>query len=487
MSDLLPTPITPVILCGGSGTRLWPASRKTYPKQFSRLVGERSLYQSTLARLEGAPFGDPVIVTGDPFRFIVAEQTCAIGRISRETLIEPEAKGTAPAVLAAALRLLETSPETLLLILPSDHMIPDVEAFKATVLRGAEDAMAGAIVTFGVRPDRPETGFGWIETTAHPDPGAGDLDRSSFPVVRFTEKPDLATAEQMLAGGRHHWNAGILLARADRIVDAYARITPAMHDLVSTAVHGATRDLGFLRLSSGPWSQLTDISIDHAILEHADRVRLVPLETGWSDMGSWEAVLTASETDSTGTFCSERATAIGCSGTLLRSESEGVELVGIGLEDIVVVAMSDAVLVAHRSESQRVRDAVAQLKKRGAKQATEFPRVHRPWGWFESVAVGDRFQVKRIVVHPGAALSLQSHHHRSEHWIVVEGTARVTVDETSRLVTENQSVYIPLGATHRLENPGKVPMVLIEVQTGRYLGEDDIIRYEDVYQRGAAE
>jgi len=479
--------ITPVILCGGSGTRLWPASRKTYPKQFSRLVGEMSLYQSTLTRLDGGAFGDPIIVTGDPFRFIVAEQTCAIGRSPRETLIEPEPKGTAPAVLAAALRLLETGPDALLLVLPADHMIPDAAAFRATVLSGVPDAMAGAIITFGVRPDRPETGFGWIETTTHPDPGGGDAARASYPVVRFTEKPDLETAERLLADGRHHWNAGILLARADRIVDAYARITPDLHARVCEAVGMATPDLGFLRPAPGPWSELREISVDHAILEHADRVRLVPLETGWSDMGSWEAVLSASETDETGTFCSERATAIGCRGTLLRSESEGVELVGIGLEDIVVVAMSDAVLVAHRSESQRVRDAVTRLKGRGAKQATEFPRVHRPWGWFESVAVGDRFQVKRIVVHPGAALSLQSHHHRSEHWIVVEGTARVTVDETSRLVTENQSVYIPLGAVHRLENPGKVPMVLIEVQTGRYLGEDDIIRYEDVYRRGAAE
>ena len=484
MSD---TPITPIILCGGSGTRLWPASRKTYPKQFSRLVGELSLFQSTLTRLDGDAFGAPIIVTGDPFRFIVAEQACAIGRPTRETLIEPEPKGTAPAVLAAALRLLKTDPAALLLVLPSDHIIPDAAAFRATVLRGVPDALAGALVTFGVRPDRPETGFGWIETTAHPDPGGGDAGRASLPVVRFTEKPDRGTAERMLADGRHHWNAGIVLARADRVVDLYAAITPELHDRVRTAIEGASRDLGFLRPAPAPWSALQEISVDHAILEHADRVRLVPLETGWSDMGSWEAVLTASDVDETGTFCSERATAIGCRGTLLRSESDGVELVGIGLEDIVVVAMADAVLVAHRSEAQRVRDAVSRLKGRGAKQATEFPRVHRPWGWFESLAVGDRFQVKRIVVHPGGALSLQSHHHRSEHWIVVEGTARVTVDETSRLVTENQSVYIPLGAVHRLENPGKVPMVLIEVQTGRYLGEDDIIRYEDVYQRGYAE
>jgi mannose-1-phosphate guanylyltransferase / mannose-6-phosphate isomerase len=479
MTDLI---VHPVILCGGAGTRLWPASRKTYPKQFSRLVGALSLYQSTLTRLSGPGFADPLILTGDPFRFIVAEQTCAIGRAARQILIEPEPKGTAPAVLAAALRLHQTDPDAVLLVAPSDQLIPEEEAFRTAIRNAVSDAAAGHMVIFGVTPDRAETGYGWIETSKGSDPQTPTL-----PVTRFIEKPDLQTAERLLAGGDHLWNAGLLLARADTIIAAYRGITPQMYDLVQEAMAGAIPDLGFLRPNPVPWTGLTDISVDYAILERAEGVRIAPLSTGWSDMGSWEAVLTASETDADGTFCSERATAIGCKGTLLRSESDGVELVGIGLEDIVVIAMSDAVLVAHRSETQRVRDAVATLKARGAKAATEFPRVHRPWGWFESLAVGDRFQVKRIVVHPGAALSLQSHHHRSEHWVVVQGTARVTVDETVRLVTENQSVYIPLGAVHRMENPGKLPMVLIEVQTGSYLGEDDIIRYEDIYQRSAAE
>jgi mannose-1-phosphate guanylyltransferase/mannose-6-phosphate isomerase len=479
MIDLI---VHPVILCGGAGTRLWPASRKTYPKQFSRLIGEMSLYQSTLNRLTGPGFADPLILTGDPFRFIVSEQSCAIGRVPRQILIEPEPKGTAPAVLAAALRLHQTDPQAILLIAPSDQLIPDADAFRAAVRRAVPDAASGRTVLFGVSPDRPETGFGWVETPDVTGPGEVTL-----PVTRFIEKPDLKTAKLLLRTGRHLWNAGLLLARADTIIEAYRSITPDLFGLVRTAMEGAVPDLGFLRPDPAPWALLTDISLDYAILERAEGVRIAPLSTDWSDMGSWEAVLSASDTDADGTFCSERATAIGCRGTLLRSESDGVELVGIGLEDIVVIAMSDAVLVAHRSETQRVRDAVGILRARGAKAATEFPRVHRPWGWFESLALGDRFQVKRIVVHPGAALSLQSHHHRSEHWTVVEGTARVTVDEQVRLITENQSVYIPLGAVHRMENPGKLPMVLIEVQTGSYLGEDDIIRYEDIYRRGAAE
>ena len=471
------TLIHPVILSGGSGTRLWPLSRKSYPKQFSRLTGAESLFQASALRLSGPGFAAPVIVTGDAFRFIVTEQLAAVELSPAAILIEPEGRNTAPAALAAALWLRDRAPGGLMLLAPSDHVIPDAQAFRAAVETARPRAEAGDIVTFGIVPDRPETGYGYLE----PETGAdGDAPR---PLAGFVEKPDAATAARMLADGRHLWNAGIFLVRVDVLLAAYDRHAPHLVEPAARAVAGAAHDLGFTRLDPAAWSELQDISIDYAIMERAEGLAVMPYRGGWSDLGGWPAVWRHADPDADGVATFGDTTAIGCRDTLLRSETPGLELVGIGLEDIVAVAMDDAVLVARKSDTGNLRAAVEALRDKGARQAVEFAECHRPWGWFESLATGSRFQVKRIVVHPGGILSLQSHHHRAEHWIVVEGTAVVTVDGDRSMISENQSIYVPLGAVHRLENPGKLPVVLIEVQTGAYLGEDDIVRYEDAYAR----
>ena len=476
------TQITPVLLCGGSGTRLWPLSRKSYPKQFVPLLGEETLFQASARRLSGPSsdlgFAAPLVLTNSDFRFIVTEQLQAIGIDPGAILIEPEGRNTAPAVLAAALYAAAQDPEAILLVAPSDHVVPDRAAFHAAVQRGVAAVEAGNLVTFGITPGRPETGYGYLELSALPN-AAGDPVRLS----RFVEKPDAARATEMLADGSFLWNAGIFLFRARDIIAAFKAHAADLIAPVQGALDSARSDLGFLRLAPEPWGQAQDISIDYAVMERADNLSVVPFSSEWSDLGGWDAVWREAGPDGAGNVTSGAATAIDCADTLLRSDSERLEVVGIGLKNVIAVAMNDAVLVADMSRAQDVKKAVDALKAKGAAQATEFPKDHRPWGWFESLAVGGRFQVKRILVHPGAALSLQSHHHRSEHWIVVEGTAKVTVDDTVRLVTENESVYIPLGAVHRMENPGKVPMVLIEVQTGAYVGEDDIVRYEDVYAR----
>ena len=364
-----------------------------------------------------------------------------------------------------------------MLVAPSDHVISDAVAFRAAVQDAVPRARSGDLVTFGITPTRPETGYGYLELAKGGAAGAAKLQK----LARFIEKPDAVRAGEMLASGNFLWNAGIFLFTAATIRAAFEKHAPELVKNVRAAVDSAQTDLGFTRLASEPWSQVPDVSVDYAIMEKADNLAVMPYTDDWSDLGGWDAVWLESGPDGLGNVCSNGATAIDCTDTLLRSESEGLELVGIGLEDIVVVAMNDAVLVARKSETQRIKEAVSALKARGASQAVQLPRDYRPWGWYESLVIGGRFQVKRIVVKPGASLSLQSHHHRSEHWIVVEGTAKVTVNEDVTLLTENQSVYIPLGAVHRMENPGKVPMVLIEVQTGTYLREDDIVRYDDVY------
>ncbi len=468
--------ITPVLLCGGSGTRLWPLSRKSFPKQFTDIIDDDSLFQASALRFSGEGFADPLIITGDSFRFIVTEQLDEIDVTPAGVMIEPDGRNTAPAAIAAALILAERDPDALMLLVPSDHAVANSDQFRAAVLTAASAAAEGQIVTFGIAPTRAETGFGWLEAGAETHPGVHKLER-------FIEKPDAATAEALLSDHKHLWNAGVFLSSAKTMIDAFRTHAPDVLEPVEKAVAAARKDLDFTRVDPEAWATVPDISIDYAVMEKADNVSVVRFDGHWSDLGSWEAVWQETHKDENGNALSEHATAFDCEHTLLRSESDEIELVGIGLKNVVAVAMHDAVMVADISDSQNVKKAVATLKERGAKQAVQFPVDHRPWGWFETLILSDRFQVKRIHVHPGAALSLQSHVHRSEHWIVVAGTAKVTVDDEVKLLTENQSVYIPLGAVHRMENPGKVPMVLIEVQTGSYLGEDDIIRYEDVYAR----
>lgn len=474
--------IFPVILAGGSGTRLWPLSRQSYPKQFVPLVGEETLFRAAVRRLSGETaalkFEKPVILTGADFRFIVMEQLGLDGVRPGAVLIEPAARNTAPAILAAALYLSARNPDAVLLVAPSDHVVPDSAAFHEAVAQGLSAVEKGDLVTFGIQPVHAETGYGYLELAAKPD-GSG----APISLSRFVEKPDAARAAEMLAAGHYLWNAGIFLFAAKDLVAAFEKFAPELLAPVRCAVEEAQSDLDFLRLAPEAWTEVRDISIDYAIMERASNLSVVPYGGGWSDLGGWDAVWRHSSPDENGVVLSGAATALDCRDTLLRSDSEGLTIVGLGLDNIVAVAMNDAVLIADKNRGQDVKLAVDALKAKHLTQATHFPKDHRPWGWYESLVVGGRFQVKRITVLPGASLSLQSHFHRSEHWIVVEGTAKVTVDESVSILSENQSVYIPLGAVHRMENPGKIPMVFIEVQTGSYVGEDDIVRYEDKYAR----
>ena len=481
--------IHPVILCGGSGTRLWPASRAAYPKQFAPLVGHESLYQATLRRLAGEGFAAPLVMTGDAFRFLATDQAAALGLSDARVVVEPTGRDTAPAILTAALILGDAQaaepgdPEALMLVAPSDHLIADVPAFLDAIARGAEAVEeAGALVTFGVVPDRPETGYGYLELATKAVGGA------PVPLAGFREKPDAAAAAGMVAGGRHLWNGGIFLFRAGDVIAAFESHAPDLLAPCRAAIAEGRQDLNFFRLGDA-YGRARAISVDYAIMEPVGaagdgRLMAVPLDCGWSDLGSWEALWQAAERTPEGVAGAGPVTAIDCRDTYLRSEEGGMRLVGLGLDRIVAVAMRDAVLVADMDHTQQVKQVVSALKAAEVAQAEEYPRHHRPWGWYETLCLDGRFQVKRIMVRPGGVLSLQSHMHRSEHWIVVAGTAEVTIGDENRLVAENQSVYIPLGQTHRMANPGKLPMYLIEVQTGSYLGEDDIVRYEDIYGRG---
>ena len=467
--------IYPVIMCGGSGTRLWPLSRQSYPKQFSALFPGGSLFQRTIERLVETELADPLLLTNEAFRFIVAEQLSDAGAQPTHIVIEPEGRNTAPAVAAAAHLLARTDPDGVMLVLPSDHVIRDSEAFLAAVAHAVEAARAGQVVTFGIKPDRPETSYGYIELADAPGEGAQ-------PFVRFVEKPDMARAEEMLASGRYLWNSGMFVFSVRAVLEAFSAHAEAVNGAAAASVADGRTDLCFFRLDPEAYAQCPDISIDYAIMEHVQGT-VVPVDCGWNDLGSWATVWQEAERDSDNVSAGAGAVAIDCERSLLRSDDPDTRLVGLGLKDIVAVATRDAVLVADMNRTQDVRLAVDALKAEGAPQATEFPRCYRPWGWYETLALGTRFQVKQIMVKPGGQLSLQSHVHRAEHWVVVAGTAKVTVDDDVKLLAENQSVYIPLGAVHRLENPGKVELHLIEVQSGAYLGEDDIVRYEDVYAR----
>ncbi|MGA0604688.1 mannose-1-phosphate guanylyltransferase/mannose-6-phosphate isomerase [Phenylobacterium sp. VNQ135] len=467
--------IYPVILSGGSGSRLWPLSRESYPKQLLPLAGERTMLQETAARvMDPAQFGRLMVVANEDHRFVIAEQLRALGVDGPTIVLEPVARNTAPAVAVAAVLAAEQDPDAVILVMPADHVIQDPAGFRAAVRAGQGAAAAGRLVLFGIHPDSPATGYGYIR--------AGDeLGGGARAVAEFVEKPDLATAEGYLADGRYLWNGGIFLLPAAKLLAELRRHEPAVLEAVEAAVAGAQRDLTFLRLDKTAFAKSPSISVDHAVMERTDAAAVVPGDFGWSDVGAWSALWEIGAQDKQANVLLGDVTAQDTRGSYIRSE--GPLVVTVGVEDLVVVASSDAVLVTRKDADQGVKTAVELLKARNHPAATQNRRVYRPWGYYEGIHEGDRFQVKRITVNPGEKLSLQKHFHRAEHWVVVNGTAAVHIDGEERLLAENESVYIPLGAVHRLSNPGKVPLNLIEVQSGPYLGEDDIVRFEDVYAR----
>lgn len=466
--------IVPVILCGGSGTRLWPLSREAYPKQFVDLGEGRTLFKDTVARAAAvAPDAAPVIVCNEEHRFYVTAALYQCG-VSGTVLLEPAPRNTAPAIALAALALTAAGADPCMLVLPSDHAIADANVFAAGVARAARLAAQGRIVTFGIAPTAPETGFGYIEQGA-------PLGEDGFAVARFAEKPDQATAAAMLAQGGYLWNSGMFLLRASVYLQELARCAPEMAAACRAAWEGHTNDGVFCRPDKDAFLAAPADSIDYAVMEHTTLAAVTPLATGWSDLGSWEAFYQAGAADAAGNVCAgdvllEDAADCYCNATHRL-------LAVMGVRDLVVVETRDAVLVAPREQAQNVKKIVGRLQRAGRPECRQHPLVYRPWGSYETLALGGRFQVKRIVVNPGAELSLQMHHHRAEHWVVVSGTAEVTNGAEVRLYTENQSTYISVGTRHRLKNPGVIPLVLIEIQSGSYLGEDDIVRFADVYGR----
>ncbi|MCU0869394.1 MAG: mannose-1-phosphate guanylyltransferase/mannose-6-phosphate isomerase [Burkholderiales bacterium] len=467
----------PVILCGGSGTRLWPLSRGAYPKQFLKLTSDHSMLQETLMRLDGiAGVQAPRVICNNEHRFLVAEQLHAIGTPPALLLLEPAGRNTAPAVAAAALSIAKDDPDGLMLVLASDHVIQDVPAFHRAIATAAQVAAQGHLATFGIIPDHPETGYGYIQQGA---PVAGVA--GAFAIRRFVEKPDLATAESLLASGDHLWNSGMFLMRASAYLEELRVHAPAVLEAVTRAIDLAKADLDFCRLDAGAFASAPSISIDYAVMEKTLKGVVVPVEMGWNDVGSWDALWDIHGKSADGNVMQGDVVTANVSNTFIKAEDRMVAAVGV--EGLVIVETADAVLVASKQASQDVKLLVDEMKRSARTEHLTHRRVYRPWGSYESIDAGDRYQVKRITVNPGQKLSLQMHHHRAEHWIVVSGTAKVTRGDEVVLLTENQSTYIPLGVTHRLENPGKLPLQLIEVQSGSYLGEDDIVRFEDVYQR----
>ncbi|MFC5512263.1 mannose-1-phosphate guanylyltransferase/mannose-6-phosphate isomerase [Massilia jejuensis] len=469
--------IYPVILSGGAGTRLWPLSRAVLPKQLLPVVADKTMLQDTALRVAGLPgLMAPLVVCGNDHRFMVAEQLRAAGITPLGILLEPVGRNTAPAVAAAAHYLKTIDPEAVMLVLPADHVIDNQKAFKEAVSRAATLVKDGGLATFGIVPQSPETGYGYIRRGA---PLA--VCQGCYQVERFVEKPDLATAETFVADGGYYWNSGMFMFAAERYLAELAKFAPAIAEAAERAVTTGYSDLDFCRLDDAAFSSCPSDSIDYAVMEHTANAVVVPADIGWSDVGSWSALWEVQPHDENGNAMRGDVYLDGVKNSLVRAESRIVAVVG--LEDVVVVETNDAVLVAHKSQVQRVKQVVDHLKSKERTEHLHHTKVYRPWGHYEGIDAGDRFQVKRITVKPGEKLSLQMHHHRAEHWVVVSGTARVTCGEKVSLLSENESTYIPIGMNHRLENPGKLPLHIIEVQSGSYLGEDDIVRFEDIYKR----
>ena len=465
--------ITPILLAGGAGTRLWPVSRDSFPKQFLPLVGDRSTYQETLLRVQGPAFAPPIVITGPQFHFFARRQAEEIG-IEATVVVEPLRRDSAPAIAVATAVARLRDPEAVVLALAADHIILDPQAFRDTCLAGLEAAAGGAIVTFGIKPTEPKTAYGYIL------PGAPVGKSGVRAVRRFVEKPDMPTAGRYVSEG-YLWNSGNFLFRAEVLLSELARLEPEMAEAVAASVAGATDDLGFLRLDPEAFARSPQKSIDYAVMERTDRAAVVEGNFRWSDIGSWDALFDILPRDAQGNVAHGNVIAVDAKDCVVHSERQLTALVGV--KDLVVVATPDAVLVVPRERAQEVKGLVDGLKAAKRPEATDHRRVHRPWGYYESIDNGERFQVKRIVVIPGGVLSLQKHRHRAEHWVVVRGTAEVTIGDTVKAVHENESIYIPIGSVHRMANQGRIPLELIEVQTGSYLGEDDIVRLEDVYKR----
>lgn len=469
--------IYPVILCGGTGSRLWPLSRERFPKQFLPLAGDCTMLQETAGRVTGEGFAPPLLLANEDHRFIVAEQMRVAALPLRAIVLEPVGRGTAPAVCVAALDVLADDAEAMLLVMPSDHVVTDSQAFAAAVDTAARAAADGSLVTFGIAPEGPETGYGYIRAGApHPHvEGCAAVDK-------FVEKPDRATAETYLAEGGYSWNSGLFLFKAAAYVAELERLRPDMVSAARAALAGAQADNDFLRLDAEAFAACPAGSVDTAVMEHTARAVVVPVSMGWSDVGAWSALWTLGDKDPDGNVARGDVMLHDARNCYVRSD-DGMLAAVVGAEDIVVVVSADAVLVSARDRVQDVKAVVERLKRDGRSEHRSHPTEHRPWGSFRCIDRGGRFQVKHITVAPGASISLQLHYHRAEHWVVVEGTARVTRGEETFLLAENESTYIPPGTVHRLENPGRLPLSLIEVQSGAYLGEDDIVRLVDSFGR----
>lgn len=466
--------VHPFILSGGSGTRLWPLSRQAYPKQFLPLVGKHSLMQQTCQRLDHPLFAPPSVLGNNEHRFIIAEQLLKIGVTPKNIVLEPVGRNTAPAALVAALMAARDDEENLILLLPSDHVIANKEQFCQTIERGLEPARKGRIVTFGVSPSTAETGYGYIETAK--------TDAVIKDVIRFVEKPTMEKARAYLNHGQYLWNAGIFLFSAKALISAFDTHAPDILKACREALDKAQMDLDFLRLDEAAYAACTSISLDYAIMEKADNIACVPLESQWSDLGTWPALCDVVDSDNQGNVVSGDVILHETTNSYVHSK-DGACLALVGLDNVIAVATKDAILITDKTHAQDVKLIVDRLNAEGREEAISHACVYRPWGWYERLSLGERFQVKCLMVKPGARLSLQSHFHRAEHWVVVSGTAKVTVGDKTFLLSENESTYIPIGTKHRLVNPGKVPALLIEVQSGAYLEEDDIVRFDDDYAR----